>query len=193
MKTNEVMRAAGAVAGPLLICALLAASLGVGRFGLGAGAGQPGASSSTRRTACRRPIATRWMSATACGSTRRAGKASPSCRWSRAGAGRPATRRRPAFGTRPDRKRDAAVVAAGDRRSGEAAACLRGLPPAPERERPAGRIRRRHIGSDERAPADLEQTAGDRPYPLSGRQARNGRARHFRHTSRTADPPAAGG
>ena len=38
-----------------------------------------------------------------------------------------------------------------------------------------------------------KQTAADRPYPLSGRQARNGRARHFRHTSRTVHPPAAGG
>ena len=40
---------------------------------------------------------------------------------------------------------------------------------------------------------NLEQTAADRPHPLSARQARNGCARHFRHTSRTVHPPAAGG
>ena len=65
--------------------------------------------------------------------------------------------------------------------------------PSPREEGRPGRLRRRDIGSDERAAAELEQTAADRPYPLSGRQARNGRARHFRHTSRAAYPPAARG
>ena len=84
-------------------------------------------------------------------------------------------------------------VAAPVRRPRDTAAHLRSLQPGAARGPPARPARRPHIGSDRRAAAELEQTAADRPHPLSARQARNGRARHFRHTSRTVHPPAAGG
>ena len=92
-------------------------------------------------------------------------------------------------GTHTIRNRITACVAAPAGRPRGAAAHVRSLQPAAARGPPARPARRPDIGSDRRAAADLEQTAADRPHPLSGRQARNGRARHFRHTSRTVLSP----